>query len=91
MLFMVIETFRSGPEPVGARFRLRGRMMSDDVTYHANWVDAEGKRCFQIMEAASEAPLREWMANWSDLVEFEVVPLLTSSQFWSSFESGQAQ
>jgi hypothetical protein len=43
------------------------------------------------MEAASEAPLREWMANWSDLVDFEVIPVMTSSQFWTSIESGQAQ
>jgi hypothetical protein len=91
MLFMVIETFRSGPEAVGERFRRCGRMMSDDVTYHASWVDAAGRRCFQIMEAASEAPLREWMANWSDLVDFEVIPVMTSSQFWTSIESGQAQ
>jgi uncharacterized protein DUF3303 len=88
---MVIETFRSGPGAVGERFRRSGRMMSDDVKYHASWVDADGKRCFQIMEVPSEAPLREWMANWSDLVDFELIPVMTSSQFWSSFESGKAQ
>lgn len=91
MMFMVIESFKRGAGPVGERFRLRGRMMSNEVTYHASWVDAEGQRCFQIMEAASEGPLREWMANWSDLVEFELIPVMTLSQFWSSFESGPAR
>jgi hypothetical protein len=91
MMFMVIESFKRGADPVGERFRRRGRMMPEGVTYHVSWVDAAGKRCFQLMEAADEARLREWMANWSDLVDFEVIPVMTSSQFWSSLESGQSQ
>jgi hypothetical protein len=30
------------------------------------------------------------MANWSDLVEFEVVPVVTSAQFWTMTELGGA-
>jgi hypothetical protein len=30
------------------------------------------------------------MANWGDLVDFEVVPVLTSTQFWSMTELGGA-
>ncbi len=91
MLFMVIESFRSGDaRPVGERFRRRGRMMPQSVTYHASWVDVAGKRCFQLMEALDEAALREWIANWSDLVDFEVVPVMTSAQFWAETELGGA-
>ncbi len=91
MLFMVIESFRQGDAaPVGARFRRRGRMIPAGVTYHASWVDVAGQRCFQVMEAADEAALREWMANWRDLVEFEVIPVMTSAQFWSKTELGGA-
>jgi hypothetical protein len=87
MLFMVIESFKSGDaRPVGERFRRRGRMMPQGLT----WVDVAGKRCFQIMEAADEAALREWIANWSDLVDFEVVPVMTSVQFWAETELGGA-
>ena len=90
MLFMVIESFRrGGAGPVGERFQQRGRMMPEDLIYHVSWVDQEGQRCFQIMEAEDEGPLRVWMANWSDLVDFEVIPVVTSAQFWSSVESGQ--
>lgn len=91
MLFMVIESFRRGEAgPVGERYRQHGRMMPEGLTYHASWVDAERHRCFQVMEAADERLLREWMANWSDLVEFEVVPVVTSAQYWTMTELGGA-
>jgi hypothetical protein len=91
MLFMVIESFRRGDaRPVGERFQRHGRMMPEGLIYHASWVDLSGKRCFQIMEGTDEGLVREWMANWSDLVDFEVVPVLTSVQFWSMTELGGA-
>jgi hypothetical protein len=81
MTFMVIEHFRPGKAPdVYRRFRDRGRMAPDGVRYVASWVDLEFRRCFQVMEAANEAMLREWTDNWSDLVEFEIVPVRTSEQ-----------
>jgi len=79
MLFMVIEHFKNGdPAPVGERFKLSGRMLPEGVTYHASWVDAGGTRCFQIMES-----LNAWITRWQDLVDFEIVPVLTSADFWA--------
>jgi len=53
MLFMVIERFKHGDATlVGERFKGSGRMLPDDVVYHASWVDSAGTRCFQIMEAS---------------------------------------
>lgn len=84
MLYMVIERFKSGDfKAAGERFRLRGRMMPEGVTYQCSWLDSEGSVCFQIMEATSRGLLDEWIANWSDLVDFEVNPVLTSAEFWS--------
>ena len=81
MVFMVIEHFRPGRAPdVYRRFRDRGRMAPDGVRYVASWVDLGFERCFQVMEAESEALLREWAARWDDLVEFEVVPVRTSAE-----------
>jgi hypothetical protein len=82
MLYMVIERFIHGPEPVGTRFRERGRMLPDGVTYHASWVDASGARCFQVMEAAHPDLLAEWSRRWDDVAEFEIVPVLASADFW---------
>jgi hypothetical protein len=81
MLFMVIELFRDGRAPaVYHRFREKGRMAPDDVAYIASWVDLEFHRCFQVMEAPSEDRLREWIRNWDDLVDFEVIPVRTSAE-----------
>ena len=83
MLYMVIEQFKPGcVERIGERFRQRGRMLPDGVTYHASWVEPNGKRCFQIMEAADPALLDRWMAQWNDLIDFEIIPVITSTKFW---------
>jgi hypothetical protein len=80
MLFMVIEHFKPGQATaIYQRFKERGRMAPDGVNYHASWVDLEYKRCFQVMEAESEAELLEWTRNWEDLVAFEIVPVRTSA------------
>ena len=79
MLFGVIETFRNGDaKPVGERFQRNGRMLPEGVIYHASWVDSQGARCFQIMEAPDRESLNPWIAAWQDLVDFEVVAVLTS-------------
>jgi hypothetical protein len=81
MLFMVIEHFRPGRAPdVYRRFRDRGRLAPEGITYVSSWVDMEYRRCFQVMEAESEAVLKQWTDNWDDLVDFEIVPVRTSAQ-----------
>ena len=81
MLYMVIEHYRNGdPAPVYARFRERGRMMPDGCNYVASWVTHDLGRCFQIMDVEREELLQEWMANWSDIVDFEYVAVMTSAE-----------
>jgi hypothetical protein len=83
MLFMVIEHF-ADTAPIGERFRAKGRMLPEGVTYQASWVDSDRNRCFQIMEAPDEESLQPWLAAWNDLVKFEVVHVTTSAEFWST-------
>jgi len=84
MLFMVIEHFKNGDaRPVGERFRHSGRMLPEGVAYHASWVDLGGARCFQIMEAPHPESLNPWVGSWDDLVDFEIVPVQISADFWS--------
>lgn len=76
MQFMVIEHFRNqNAKAVYARFKERGRMMPDGLTFVASWVSADLGRCFQVMETADVTLLQRWAAEWSDLVEFEIVPV----------------
>jgi hypothetical protein len=84
MLFMVIERFKEGDAgPVGERFKRRGRMLPEGVTYRASWVDATGKRCFQVMEATDREALNAWVSRWDDLIDFEIVPVVPSADFWA--------
>jgi hypothetical protein len=84
MLFMVVENFRGGNAwSIGERFRRLGRMLPDGVAYHASWMDLAGTRCFQLMEAADRESLDGWINHWDDLVEFEITPVETASEFWA--------
>jgi hypothetical protein len=91
MLFMVVERFKNGDAgPIGERFRREGRMLPEGVRYHASWVEENGARCFQIMEAADRESLAPWVTCWDDLVDFEIVAVLTSSEFWGREQGSPA-
>lgn len=80
MRYMVIENYVRGPDTVYARFAERGRMLPPGLVYVDSWIDAERlDRCFQLMETDEPALFDEWIGNWSDLVEFEVVPVVGSA------------
>jgi hypothetical protein len=77
MLFMVIESFRNqDAKSVYRRFRDKGRLTPDGVNFVSSWVEADLSRCFQIMECDDVALLQSWVVEWSDLVEFEIVPVV---------------
>jgi Protein of unknown function (DUF3303) len=81
MLFMVIERFRGGDAAaVYRRYRERGRMMPEGLSYVDSWVERNFGRCFQLMECEDARLLRQWMSCWEDLMEFEVIPVVTSKE-----------
>lgn len=81
MMFLIVERFRGGdPVPVYRRFRDEGRLAPEGLTYVTSWVDEDLTRCFQLMEADGRAPVEAWIARWDDLVDFEVVPVLSSDE-----------
>jgi Protein of unknown function (DUF3303) len=76
---MVIETYTHGPVPVYARASEQGRMLPPGLSHLDSWVDERGlSRCFQLMETDDPSLFKTWIAHWRDLVEFEVVPVITS-------------
>jgi transcriptional regulator GlxA family with amidase domain len=80
-LYMIVERFKNADaEAVYRRFRERGRMAPRGLSYVSSWVDTKLERCYQIMESADPDLLDQWMADWRDLVEFEVVPIMTSAE-----------
>jgi hypothetical protein len=81
MLYLVIERFRNGDAAaVYRRFREKGRMAPEGLKYVSSWVDRDLRKCFQVMECEERALLEEWMGRWRDLVEFEVVEVVTSEE-----------
>jgi hypothetical protein len=77
---MIVEEFVHGARPVYERAREQGRMLPAGLEYVDSWVDERLERCFQLMETDDPALIDAWIAEWSDLVKFEVVPLLSSDE-----------
>ena len=79
-LYMVIERFRHQDAlPVYRRFRDQGRLAPEGLEYVSSWVDEAYHICYQVMRTSDRALLDAWIANWSDLVDFEVIPVMTSA------------
>lgn len=79
--YMIVERFHGGdPVPVYRRFRDRGRLAPEGLTYVTSWVSTDLKVCYQVMECEDRWLLDEWIANWKDIVDFEVIPVMTSPE-----------
>jgi len=86
---MVIETFRGqDAKAVYRRFKEKGRMMPEGLGFVASYVTADLGRCFQVMECEDVTLLQRWVAEWSDLVDFEIVPV-TAGRDTGAALSGQ--
>lgn len=80
-LYMVIEYFKGRDAvPVYRRFRDRGRLAPEGLSYISSWVDTDLERCYQLMETDNPRLLDEWMSHWSDIVDFEVHSVITSAE-----------
>jgi hypothetical protein len=80
-MYMVVEHFKNKDAvPVYRRFRDQGRMAPDGLHYVSSWIDEKIERCYQLMETDRRELLEEWIASWSDIVDFEVYPVITSQQ-----------
>ena len=81
MLYMIVERFKTpGAIDVYRRARDQGRMMPEGLEYISSWVDLEFEKCFQVMKTENADLLQQWIQHWSDLVEFEVIPVRTSAE-----------
>ena len=78
---MVLEHFKGKDAlPVYRRFAERGRLAPEGLIYMSSWVDENLHQCFQLMETSDRSLLDQWMANWNDIVDFEVFPVMTSQE-----------
>jgi hypothetical protein len=84
---MVVETYVHGARPVYERAAASGRMLPPGLAYIDSWVDEHLQRCYQLMETDDPTLLDSWTAAWSDLVEFEIVPVISSSEAAARIEA----
>ena len=80
MLFMIIERFHPGKaRAVYERFEEKGRLLPDGVVYLDSWIDEQISICFQVMESNSVEKIHQWIGEWIDLADFEVIPVINSA------------
>jgi len=79
-LYMVVEHFKGDAVAVYRRFRDRGRLAPEGLTFVSSWVDHAFERCYQLMETDDPELLALWTSRWSDLVAFEIHPVMTSEE-----------
>lgn len=46
--------------------------------------------CYQVMETEDRGLLDEWMRNWEDLTEFEVIEVMSSTQASQKVQMGSS-
>ena len=81
MLYMIIEYFHPGQvKKLYQRFNKKGRMLPEGVKYMNSWINQDMTTCYQVMESDSVDKLHEWFKNWNDIVDFKIIPVLTSTE-----------
>ena len=81
MLFMVVEHFKEGKtKDIYRRLQEKGRTMPEGLKYIDSWVSASLDCCFQLMECDNPALFQEWILEWDDLAEFEIIPVVPSNE-----------
>jgi hypothetical protein len=54
-------------------------MLPEGVTYINSWINEQVSICYQMMESDSEEGIHEWIREWNDLADFEVIPVISSA------------
>lgn len=78
---MVIETFKPGMvSQVYDRLETKGRLFPAGVKYVDSWVSQDLRVCYQVMSCDDSTLIDQWIANWKDLTDFEVIPVMKSDE-----------
>jgi len=81
MRYMVIENFRPGKVgEIYRRLEESGRHMPAGLKYVGSWITDDLVRCYQVMECDEPGLLDEWISHWADLMDFEVIPVISSGE-----------
>ena len=76
-LYMVVERYKDAAA-VYRRLWDRGRMGPEGLVFVSAWFDENLERSYRLMQTHDRRLLDEWIANWNDLIDFEVSPVTTA-------------
>jgi hypothetical protein len=74
--YMVVEHFKDAAA-VYRRLWDQGRLLPEGLMFVSAWTDENLERSYWLMQTHDRRLLDEWMANWNDLIDFEVDPVTT--------------
>jgi hypothetical protein len=78
---MTIEKFHNGKvKALYQRFEEKGRMLPDGVKYIDSWISEDVTVCYQLMESDTVEKLQQWIRHWNDLVDFEIILVISSAE-----------
>lgn len=81
MQYLIIEYFKKDKiKTLYQRLDEKGRMLPDGVIYINSWIDEKVEKCYQIMESKNLELLEEWISNWKDLADFEIIRVISSRE-----------
>lgn len=81
MQYMIIEHFHPGKaKEIYQRLEKSGRTLPEGVTYINSWIDEDLTICYQVMESDSDEKIQAWVNVHNDLVDFEVVKVISSAE-----------
>ena len=82
MLFHASYTYSTEDrDAVHERFKQTGGAPPNGVAMVGRWHSAEGNCGFLVAETDDATALSRWLQEWTDLITFEVTPVLTDEQF----------
>lgn len=81
MRYMVIERYKPGTKKlIYQRVAAHGRLIPDTLRYVNSWISADLTTCYQLMDCDDETAFETWTSQWEDLVDFEIVPVVSSEE-----------
>ena len=68
-------------DDVHERFIRTGALPPEGVEMVGRWHSVEGNRGFLLAETEDPQAIARWLQGWTDLVSFELSPVLDDKQF----------
>ena len=64
-------------------------MMPEGLKYVDSWVEVNFDRCFQLMECDDLRLFQQWIVQWQDLGQFEIIPVVPSRETAEAITAGR--